>query len=396
MKKQVCMIAYTNYLSDARVRREAETLASTKEFEVSFLVLMEGKRPATYQNNGVNIIELNMRKYMGKNKLQYLLSYLKFMLLSLFRLNKLLFSHKLDIVHVHNMPNFIVFAAILPRISGKKIILDIHDSMPETYSAKFGKETKNPLFKLLCLEEILCCRFANKIICVNHVQRDELNNRSIPSNKVTISMNVPDPKWFSVTKEMKNKKSNESCNLVYHGTIVKRLGVDLAIGAVANLVKTNSSIHFYILGDGDDAEECIDLIKSLKAENFIHLNKRMIPLEDLTNFLRDMDIGVVSNRKNVATELMLPVKMLEYIALEIPVVVPRLRAIEYYFSDDMVSYFDPGNNDSLSHAILDLVEDKHKRKIHVKNAKKFLKQYGWTTHQKDLIDLYENLVTKGG
>ena len=54
-----------------------------------------------------------------------------------------------------------------------------------------------------------------------------------------------------------------------------------------------------------------------------------------------MDAVVVPNRRNAATELMLPVKMMEGIALGLPVFAPRLKAIEHYFSGDQIFYFDP-------------------------------------------------------
>ena len=107
--------------------------------------------------------------------------------------------------------------------------------------------------------------------------------------------------------------------------------------------------------------------------------------------LAQMDMGIVANRKNIATELMLPVKMLEYIALDIPVIAPRLRTIEYYFSDDMVKYFEPDNVDSLARVILEAYRDEEKRNTQVIMARKFLEQYGWEKHRMDLINLYRNL-----
>ncbi|WP_390492043.1 hypothetical protein, partial [Staphylococcus pseudintermedius] len=67
-----------------------------------------------------------------------------------------------------------------------------------------------------------------------------------------------------------------------------------------------------------------------------------------------MDVGIIPNRKDSATDLMLPVKMLEYVAMGISVVAPRLKAIEHYFSDDMVSYFQPEDSNSMANAILGL------------------------------------------
>ncbi len=61
-KKQICMIAYTIYSTDARVRREAETLAALDQFEVVFFVLKEDKKPRTYETAGVKVREFNISK----------------------------------------------------------------------------------------------------------------------------------------------------------------------------------------------------------------------------------------------------------------------------------------------------------------------------------------------
>jgi len=100
---------------------------------------------------------------------------------------------------------------------------------------------------------------------------------------------------------------------------------------------------------------------------------------------------VISNRRSPATELMLPVKMLEYIAFDIPVVVPRLRAIQYYFDENMATFFEPENLDSLADAILSLYGSRARRELQAREARCFLDHYGWETHQSELIDLYKSL-----
>jgi glycosyltransferase involved in cell wall biosynthesis len=390
--KQVCMIAYTNYLADVRVRREAETLARNLGYEIKVLALRDGNTASTYMKDGVEVVELNISKYRGKSKLKYVMSYLQFLFLSFIICNKLLFLKKSDIFHVHNMPDFLVFATILPRIMKKKIVLDIHDSLPETYAAKYDGDAKNRfLFKLLCWEEALCCKCASKIICVNHIQRDALIKRGIPAEKMIVSMNVPDHKRFNSihTKQSKNK-SSEKFKLVYHGTITKRLGVDFAIKAVAKLVDKIPGLEFHIFGDGDDVGEFIQLSKVLRIDNIVKFNK-MLLLEDLISIISGMDLGIISNRKNTATDLMLPVKMLEYIFLEIPVVAPRLKTIEHYFTEDMISYFEPENIDSLADTILRLWNNETERKEKAQKAKGFLDIYGWEKQQTDLINFYKEI-----
>jgi glycosyltransferase involved in cell wall biosynthesis len=98
----------------------------------------------------------------------------------------------------------------------------------------------------------------------------------------------------------------------------------------------------------------IYLGRKLKIEDRIHFSQKNFPLEILPTLLKEMDLGVIPNRKNVATDLMLPVKLLEYEAIGIPVVAARLRTIEHYFSEDMMSYFEPEIVKSMASAILDL------------------------------------------
>jgi glycosyltransferase involved in cell wall biosynthesis len=391
MTKHACMIAYTNYSTDARVRREAETLAETGEFHVTFLSLMEGETARSYVLDGVHVRELCIRKYRGKNRIRYILSYLMFLAFSFLVCAGRAASGKLDVAHVHNMPNFIVFAAIPAKCFGKKVILDIHDSVPETYLAKFSTGSPGILYGILCMEERICCAIADRIICVNHPQREALVRRGIPAGKIVVSMNVPDPRLFPQSAG-KADGPGDTTRLVYHGTITRRLGIDLAIRAVARISESNPDLRFVILGEGDDAGEFAALIQSLHAGETIRFENRMIPVEDLKSFLADMDIGIVANRKNIATDLMLPVKMLEYIALGIPVAAPRLKTIAWYFTDDMISFFEPENVDSLAGAIEALVRSPERRREQNRNAKAFFAEYGWERQKHDLLNLYRRMA----
>jgi glycosyltransferase involved in cell wall biosynthesis len=390
------MISYSIYEFDTRIRREAETLAALQEYEVTVLCLKKTSKPETYEVHGVKVIEINHEKYQGRSNFQYLLSYCMFTFRVFSACNKLFATHKTGILHIHNMPNFLVFAAFVPRLFGSKIILDLHDTVPETYAAKFSMPNgwlAKLLFKILCLEERISCWFADKIICVNHIQCEELVKRSISPKKITVSLNVPDPHWFR--QDYKNKtsgdKTNQTFRLVYHGTIVKRFGIDLVIKAVGKISNKIPEIEFYVFGPGDDKSEFIELRNELGLEHHIHFMDR-VPLELLSQKLQDMDVGIMGYRKNSATELALPVKLVEYVALGIPVIAPRLKTIEYYFTNEMVTYFEPENIDSLAQAIMDVYCNKERwlKQVHI--AQTFFNIYGWEHHKFDFINLYKTLT----
>jgi glycosyltransferase involved in cell wall biosynthesis len=386
----VCMIAYTDYTYDGRVRREAEALAADG-FDVSCLTSMNGAGPRQFTMDGVKVRELKVPKYQGKSVIGYLGSYLRFLMASSIECIQLLLKRQLDVVHVHNLPDFLVIAGILPRLAGRKVVLDIHDSMPETFATKFPKRALAA--RIIRLQERLSAWVAHRVICVNQPQRETLVGRGIPFSKTFICMNVPDPKIFGgFVAERRPAAAGPLFNIVYHGTMAERLGVDLIIRAVAQLRKRNPHVRLHLWGTGDDFPRFHHLVKELGVVDTVLFNRNGFPLQELPQHLRSMDLGVVGNRRSVATDLMLPVKLMEYVSLGIPAVVPRLRTIEHYFSPDMVAFYEPENVEALAAAIERLICKPGLRASQAGQAGEFLRRHGWEQGRAELVTFYRTLV----
>jgi hypothetical protein len=111
----VYMVAYTIYATDPRVRREAETLASLPDYDVTVVVPRMGASRQSAVSNGVHVVELSAGRYWGKSVYAYLLSYLKFLLAAFLDCTRRSLSGGIDVVHIHNMPNFLIFCAVVPQ-----------------------------------------------------------------------------------------------------------------------------------------------------------------------------------------------------------------------------------------------------------------------------------------
>jgi glycosyltransferase involved in cell wall biosynthesis len=284
-----------------------------------------------------------------------------------------------------------VFAGLIPWLCGRIIVLDVHDTLPETYAGKLGR-LPGFLRTLLYLEERVCCAMASRVICVNDVQRDALVARGIPLEKITVLLNVPDEGIFRFADHFVHVNGNRPIfNLVYHGVIDRMLGLDLMLDAVARLKEKIPAVHFHIIGAGPFLDYLVEKSKNLGLTDRVHFSMQYYPIKDLPDMLDDMDLGVIPNRRNDATELMLPVKLLEYVSLGLPAIAPRLKTIEHYFSADMVTYFEPGNVDSMTDAILAMYGDRNRRMEQMKRARTFLDRYGWERHQLDLVRMYAGL-----
>ena len=111
---KACMVAYTFYEGDGRVRRYAETLA--KRGDYVDVIALRRKGQANYEMiNGVNIYRIQERILNEKGKLSYLYRLVTFLIISSIFLSKRNLKNKYDIIHVHPVPDFEVFAALLPN-----------------------------------------------------------------------------------------------------------------------------------------------------------------------------------------------------------------------------------------------------------------------------------------
>lgn len=383
--KKICMIAYTTYLSDARPRREAETLVRRGD-QVDFIALGEKDRPASETVEGVRLFRVNQLKYRGGSGVSYLLAYMRFLCAVSFKVARLHGKQRYDVVYVHTMPDLLVLAALIPKMLGARVVLNLHDMMPELYMSKFGIGEKHPLIRFLALQEQASIRLADRAIAVHDPHRDVLCRRGTPRAKITVLPNVPDPRVFrrSLRNNLPLAPAAGAFRIVYHGTIARRLGLDLAVSAFAQAAPLCPNARLEIFGDGDAADELQAQIQASGVAGRIAFSRRMFRVEDICSMIQGAAVGIICNRRDLATEYMLPVKLLEYVQLGIPAIAPRLMTIQYYFSGSQVAYYEAGNVDEMAAAIRDLYADAAKRAELARQGTEFARRFNWEIFKQDL------------
>src|SRR5882762_11075068 len=167
----VCMVAYTFYETDSRVIRYAESLVQRGD-QVDVFSLGKAGAAAKETLHGVNVTRLQGRLFDETGRFSYLWRVLLFLARALYHVSINDLSQHYDIVHVHSVPDFLVFTALLPRLRGVPVILDIRDILPEFYASKFEVSERSPGFRFLCFVERLCARFASHVIIASHTWRE--------------------------------------------------------------------------------------------------------------------------------------------------------------------------------------------------------------------------------
>lgn len=387
--KKICMVAYTNYSSDARPRREASALVRRGD-QVNFIALAEAGQPAVETIQGIRLFRLNQFRYRGSSGLSYALSYLRFLCSATFKLVRLFLKERYDIVYVHTMPDLMVLVGLIPKLFGAKIILNIHDMMPELYMSKFGIPKEHLLIRFLAFQEQLSIRFADQVICVHDPHRDVLCNRGASKQKITVLPNVPDPMAFN--RDQSVARRDGTFRIVYHGTIARRLGLDLAVRAFAKAADRCPGMRFDIYGDGDAGGEVEEEIKASGVEDRVCFSRKLFSVDNIAAMIGGASVGIVPNRRDAATDYMLPVKMLEYMYFGIPVIAPRLKAIQYYFGEDDLAYYEPGDVHELANAMCRLYADAGKREELARKGADFSKSFCWETFREELFRVVDGVT----
>lgn len=388
---RVCMVAYTHYQFDSRVRREAEALVQRGD-TVDFICLEDENGENPEYHNGVRLIKISSKRYRGSDAKMYLTSYLYFFLAVTFKLAELHLKNSYQVIQVHTMPDFMVFVAILPKLLGAKVLLDVHDLMPELYQSKFGFSETHFLIRFITWIERISIGFADQAIAVHQPHLDALCRHGNPAGKFTLLLNLPDMKIFrNEVDDLPETKT--SFDLIYHGTVSRRHGLEIAIQAVLALREKIKELKLSIIGEGDDISRLTQMVKALDILDHVQIRKS-VPLDELVCQIRNADIGVIPLLYDDFTKYMLPVKLLEYVALEIPVICTKTETIETYFDNSMIQYFPSGSVTELANDILFLYQNPDRRRELVANASKFTQAYNWEKQKQSYYQLIDALLEK--
>ena len=224
------MVAYTFYASDNRVRRYAETLARRGD-EVDVIALRRRDQPSVEVINGVRVLQVQRREVNERRKLSYLRRLMLFFARAMAISTRRHLARRYDLFHIHSVPDFLVFTAWLPKLLGARIILDIHDLLPEFYASKFGTTCDSTIGRSLIAVERASTAFADHVIVANHLWQQRLCSRSIKDpGKCTTMLNFPDQAIFF---RRVLEKSDHKFVMLYPGSLNCHQGVDVAVHAFA-------------------------------------------------------------------------------------------------------------------------------------------------------------------
>jgi glycosyltransferase involved in cell wall biosynthesis len=384
--RRIAMIAYSIYRRDNRVIRYAEALAGRGDTVDVIALKANPSQPAAEKVGAVNLYHFRGRYAKNQqNQGEYLLPILRFWVAANVRLTWRHIWHRYDLIHVHNMPDFLVFAAWFPRLTGAKIILDIHDIMPEFYASKFKKGEDSFGIKVLKTIEHLSARFAHHIIISNHLWLKPFVSRSAPRQKCSVFINYVNQGLFYHRPSAGN---GDKRIIMFPGGLQWHQGLDIAIRAMPAVLSKIAAAEFHIYGDGNMKDELVKLARDLGlADKVRFFDPR--PLSEIAEVMSRADLGVVPKRADSFGNEAYSTKIMEFMSLGVPMVVSSTKIDRYYFNDSVVRFFESGNAEALAEAIVEVLQNDELRRDMIANALIYAEQNSWQRCQGDYLELVE-------
>jgi glycosyltransferase involved in cell wall biosynthesis len=386
---RACMLAYTFYEYDFRVMRYAEALVDRGDHVDVIALRRAGAKPFEIIR-GVHVYRIQDRVVNEKGKLSYLFRILRFLMKSSWMMGRMHVKRPYDLVHVHSVPDFLVFAAVLPKRLGAKIILDIHDILPEFFASKFSGGQKGPFFKILVWVEKISTKFANHVIIANHIWAQKLIERSVKPSQLSALINYPNTALFYPKKR---RQGHNGFKMLYHGTVNWHQGLDIAVKAFALIKDVAPNVSLHIYGGGTHWDMVGKLVRQLHVSDRVFLNPT-IPFQAIAEVVSEADLGIIPKRNDQFGGEAFSTKTLEFMSCQVPVVISKTKIDQHYFHDNVVKFFEPENPDDLAAAMLEMIRDQTLRERLAANALEFAKRNSWEKKKEGYLALVDGLTGK--
>lgn len=385
----ICHISFSPYPEDPRIRRYVNALLE-HGYKVYVIAITDDINPKFERTGNLEIHRINIRK-KRTSYARRVFEYIMFFVRALLKASYLYFKHKIKIYHTHNLPDFVVFTALIPKTFGAKLILDMHELTPEAMMMRENISEKSFIVKLSKFIEKISTKLADEHITIHDIAAKILESR----NHV---------KYFSIMNGVDanellgmQKTSADNFNIIYHGTINPNLNLGLVIDAL-NILKSEMpadefrKIKFLLYGKGPSLAGLMEKSKELELQDNV-IYKGSLPHTEMLQELTKASVCVYPPLRNIYTEICYPIKLTELANLGIPVISSRYKTILHYYPEDTFFYFDAGDLNGLVEQILLVKNNQELAKQKTENAKKAYDKVSWNKIMKPkYLQIINNLV----
>lgn len=376
---RVCAIAYDYYPFDIAMRRMSDA-AIDAGYEMHVICLRDNGEASREICEGVVTRRVPLSRGFGRPLPFTVVSWLWFMLLAGWVLTWQHLRHPYDVIIAYNMPDFLVFAALIPRIFGAKVVLDVLDPSPELMAAKSSGRKGRILFHLASIQERISSAFSDHVITVGWPFEERLRMRGVPASKLSLVLNSADPRLFPASRRCPPPSwSTDNAGtyvVMYYGTIAERNGLDTAVRALALALPRAPHLRLDIMGRGEYVPEVLKLAEALGVADHVTFTDPC-PSENIVDFILHGDAGIIPYRIDGFAELVSPTKAYEQAWMQRPMIASDTVAIRSMFRPGSLLLCDPDSPESFADAMVELSQSRALQQTLIERAAEDYAPYRW-------------------
>jgi glycosyltransferase involved in cell wall biosynthesis len=389
------MLVHGYYPHDPRVRREAEALVGAG-FSVDVVCLRLPKKSGFFSEapwecvNGVTVHRLPIVRKRGSG-FRYFFEYLGLIMLGSWKLTTLHLQKRFQAVHIHNMPDALILAGLIPKWMGARLILDVHDPMSEIYSQTKNGHINGLVLKALQFQERWSQRLADHIITVNEPMRENIQEKGTASNRIFIVHNFPDTQYLPVKEDLACWMRHEDRMVwLYAGTITIQYRLDVAVRALKMASPYLPPISMRLLGEGNDLRRVLQLAERLGVREKIE-SLEPVNIDRLKDVMKTADIGVSCQQAGPFGDLQFSAKVIDYLSQGLPVVCSRTKTLARYIPEEAVFYYEPENPEDMAEKVVFLWNNPEVVRRKLEKAKKLFPLYTWQNEKSRIVQFYKGI-----
>ena len=389
-RRRICMVLHGVYpLAETRVVREAHA-AQKRGFDVDVVAMRNPGEPAQERlPDGVRVFRIPMSRARGAGASVVLREYVGFTLLAALKVARLHRQQPYDAVQVHNPPDFLIAAGLVPKLFGARLLFDIHDFAPELLAMRFGdRRGGRMLERLMWKVEGIATRVADAVVTVHEPYRRLLTERGVPAEKITVVLNSPEEELLPQGP----RPTSDAFRIVWHGTITPHYGLDVLVDALALASDRLPAARVEVYGAGDALGAVKQHAKARGVSRQISFSDGFLDTEDVLRRVYGANVGVVANLAIARNQAALPTKLFEYVALGIPVISSDLTAIREHFDETEIVFYPANDSRALADALIAVSADPAAATARAGRARARYESYRWAVHEERYGRLLDSLA----
>ena len=221
------------------------------------------------------------------------------------------------------------------------------------------------------------------LVSNNETKKIIIDEYNVIQEKISIVPNGVDLSMFNTTKKKNPKK------VVFAGAMYYHRGLDVLLETIPLVIEKIPDAKFVLLGSGTEMDKLKEIVSKNKLDNSVEF-KGWIEREKIPENIADASIGIGPLRLTEVTSRALPIKVLEYMAVSLPLIAQKGTLPNDVLENEKNGFFIE-NHIQLAEKIILLLNEPKKVQNMGAHSLKLVQKFSWDQVVDSVINEVKNI-----